>query len=380
MVKYIECLKEHLESITVSPEILIYCVDTKEGFYYQKSGDRAILTNIIRLESEDDRLALEPIDGNIYIVVNNNFAIYRYDSKWKVVLTEDHILHGDYTDEYNVATLYDDENPIAPVTLASMSFHMDGTDMETALETATDLIFKKIYTHPVYVDISYENQRTFEIPYPFLNYTLGINHMTVIYNNEVYNNNFTINGNRLMVNENVTLEKGKKLLFIFTYTSAINTNNILIDSDNLAPGSVTSNALAADVKFPAANLAEDDEHLTVTSEEKSKWNSKASTTIANEKTTGLMSALTYNEVQELKNTVNNTPGLKSGIARIMANTNSATVLDDFINEDCFVLVNTFVDSEGEIKASWSDGTLLITSTTTEPETLKINWLCVKNPS
>src|SRR5574344_247416 len=227
MINYIECLKTRLidGTVRVKPELFLFCLDYKDAYYYDKNGERIIFTEkFIRFNTEEEFRNAELELGKVYAVSETKTL---YNNERYILNLEEELLDNDFTSSMVGGILENNGVPIAPVTLGTSVFHKN-TQIQAALRNVNEQIFHKIQVDNRYVEVTKNNQRIFEIPFPFLNYTIGLNQMEIVFNNKVVNNLFQIEDRMVTLREDVEKDYFKKndvLLFIFMYNTSITMND-----------------------------------------------------------------------------------------------------------------------------------------------------------
>ena len=263
-----------LEYIDVIHGQILYCIDTLETFYDNKDLYRINITvNAMYLETETEKNNIySPLINRVYMIGENSKLYWYLDDVWYPMTTEKQLY--DIITDLNDLTPYilaDDENFLAPRTIASAVYMEDGTRLSTVMKNPNILTITK--TKAVYVEVIKDNQRIFTIPYPVSDYDLARNHISFIVRGNLYEpNRYVINNDRLILNTtNSTLRKGETVLFIFYYTIALDLNdNVVLNTKNYADKSITSEKIADSFRLEATKVIETVERIFMTPEEREK--------------------------------------------------------------------------------------------------------------
>lgn len=374
MIKFKECLRKNLSFITIEPQLLIYCVDTNDTFYYDSQSNRVVLNNFIVLQDDATMKSIVPESGVIY-AIRSTGNIYRYDNIWKQVWTDDELLYNNYGNVYKPVTLSKDGDNFAPATLASEVYTNDGTDLQTVLADAAKMVYHKTEVTPVYVQAIQDNQKVFNIPYPFMNYNLTINHLLIMYKNDIINSNGKINGEYFILND--TIPKGDKLLFIFFYNVEVQSNDLLLETKNIDNGAITTEKLASTVTLPAEAIIQDDLNKMVSKNEIAYWDAKADKDPVTETTNGLMTTELVAEIKRLGLEVVKKPNYYKGSATFPTGQTQIKVMNDHITEDCYVVFHVDGSPLGSWKIDWFNGGFVINSDKTETADVAFKWMAFK---
>lgn len=102
MISYVESTRPNLDSVSIIIGQMIYCSDTLETFYDTSQSLRIQLSNVIRLATEADRMALTNIETNkIYFVVDTS-KVYTYDMVDLWYNVTDHTILESFIDKNKV--------------------------------------------------------------------------------------------------------------------------------------------------------------------------------------------------------------------------------------------------------------------------------------
>ena len=245
-LKYTESLRNNLHEVTRSAGTVIYCTDTREVFY-DASDDMRLLTDfILMLNNDNERNQIVTnntvLEARIYCVRDAR-TFYAYDANdgWQQLLSvkEASKYVGPITD-ITKATIMKDGKRIAPLTTANNTYLESGETVEAKLKQM-GVIATSFRTHLVT-----ETKKRFPIPVPFDNYFDMPNAFLVhIGTNYIYPNRYSIDGNDIVFNEPVEMNRSINYTFIYNTkapTVAGMINNI--DGSLINRGSIPTDRMA----------------------------------------------------------------------------------------------------------------------------------------
>lgn len=245
-LKYTESLRNNLHEVTRSAGTVIYCTDTREVFY-DASDDMRLLTDfILMLNNNNERTQIvnnnTVLEARIYCVRDAR-TFYAYDANdgWQQLLSvkEASKYVGPITD-ITKATIMKDGKRIAPLTTANNTYLESGETVEAKLKQM-GVIATSFRTHLVT-----ETKKRFHIPVPFDNYFDMPNAFLVhIGTNYIYPNRYSIDGNDIVFNEPVEMNRSINYTFIYnTKAPAVAGMINNIDGSLINRGSIPTDRMA----------------------------------------------------------------------------------------------------------------------------------------
>lgn len=245
-LKYTESLRNNLHEVTRSAGTVIYCTDTREVFY-DASDDMRLLTDfILMLNNDNERTQIvnnnTVLEARIYCVRDAR-TFYAYDANdgWQQLLSvkEASKYVGPITD-ITKATIMKDGKRIAPLTTANNTYLESGETVESKLKQM-GVIATSFRTHLVT-----ETKKRFPIPVPFDNYFDMPNAFLVhIGTNYIYPNRYSIDGNDIVFNEPVEMNRSINYTFIYnTKAPAVAGMINNIDGSLINRGSIPTDRMA----------------------------------------------------------------------------------------------------------------------------------------
>lgn len=245
-LKYTESLRNNLHEVTRSVGTVIYCTDTREVFY-DASDDMRLLTDfILMLNNDNERTQIvnnnTVLEARIYCVRDAR-TFYAYDANdgWQQLLSvkEASKYVGPITD-ITKATIMKDGKRIAPLTTANNTYLESGETVEAKLKQM-GVIATSFRTHLVT-----ETKKRFPIPVPFDNYFDMPNAFLVhIGTNYIYPNRYSIDGNDIVFNEPVEMNRSINYTFIYnTKAPAVAGMINNIDGSLINRGSIPTDRMA----------------------------------------------------------------------------------------------------------------------------------------
>jgi hypothetical protein len=254
-LKYTESLRNNLHEVTRSAGTTIYCTDTREVFY-DASDDMRLLTDfIVMLNNDNERTQIvnnnTVLEARIYCVRDaRTFYAYTQNDGWQQLLSVEEASKyvGPITD-ITKATIMKDGKRIAPLTTANNTYLESGETVEAKLKQM-GVIATSFRTHLVT-----ETKKRFPIPVPFDNYFDMPNAFLVhIGTNYIYPNRYSIDGNDIVFNEPVDMNRSINFTFIYNTkapTVAGMINNI--DGSLINRGSIPTDRMANVSNSPFLN-------------------------------------------------------------------------------------------------------------------------------
>lgn len=245
-LKYTESLRNNLHEVTRSAGTVIYCTDTREVFY-DASDDMRLLTDfILMLNNDNERNQIVTnntvLEARIYCIRDAR-TFYAYDANdgWQQLLSvkEASKYVGPITD-ITKATIMKDGKRIAPLTTANNTYLESGETVEAKLKQM-GVIATSFRTHLVT-----ETKKRFPIPVPFDNYFDMPNAFLVhIGTNYIYPNRYSIDGNDIVFNEPVEMNRSINYTFIYnTKAPAVAGMINNIDGSLINRGSIPTDRMA----------------------------------------------------------------------------------------------------------------------------------------
>lgn len=254
-LKYTESLRNNLHEVTRSAGTTIYCTDTREVFY-DASDDMRLLTDfIVMLNNDNERTQIvnnnTVLEARIYCVRDaRTFYAYTQNDGWQQLLSVEEASKyvGPITD-ITKATIMKDGKRIAPLTTANNTYLESGETVEAKLKQM-GVIATSFRSHLVT-----ETKKRFPIPVPFDNYFDMPNAFLVhIGTNYIYPNRYSIDGNDIVFNEPVDMNRSINFTFIYNTkapTVAGMINNI--DGSLINRGSIPTDRMANVSNSPFMN-------------------------------------------------------------------------------------------------------------------------------
>lgn len=254
-LKYTESLRNNLHEVTRSAGTTIYCTDTREVFY-DASDDMRLLTDfIVMLNNDNERTQIvnnnTVLEARIYCVRDaRTFYSYTQNDGWQQLLSVEEASKyvGPITD-ITKATIMKDGKRIAPLTTANNTYLESGETVEAKLKQM-GVIATSFRSHLVT-----ETKKRFPIPVPFDNYFDMPNAFLVhIGTNYIYPNRYSIDGNDIVFNEPVDMNRSINFTFIYNTkapTVAGMINNI--DGSLINRGSIPTDRMANVSNSPFLN-------------------------------------------------------------------------------------------------------------------------------
>ena len=218
---FIDSTKLMIPEVPILAGQVIYSADTNETYYDTGSGIRMQISNSSYLYSEDDRPGLEnPKEYYLYIV-KSTARLYKYTlgAGWIRLLTIDQMYDiVDTVEELTIGTIWRDGEKIAPRSLATAVFTMDGSTVEDKLKCMSQM-----GSSIAYVEIMQDDQIEFEIPIPFDNYFELGNFMEVFVGSTLVDERrYHRDGNTLIFNYiDEQIARERDITFKFWYNTSI---------------------------------------------------------------------------------------------------------------------------------------------------------------
>lgn len=254
-LKYTESLRNNLHEVTRSAGTTIYCTDTREVFY-DASDDMRLMTDfIVMLNNDNERTQIvnngTVLEARIYCVRDaRTFYAYTQNDGWQQLLSVEEASKyvGPITD-ITKATIMKDGKRIAPLTTANNTYLESGETVEAKLKQM-GVIATSFRTHLVT-----ETKKRFPIPVPFDNYFDMPNAFLVhIGTNYIYPNRYSIDGNDIVFNEPVEMNRSINYTFIYN-TKAPTVAGVInnIDGSLINRGSIPTDRMANVSNSPFLN-------------------------------------------------------------------------------------------------------------------------------
>lgn len=254
-LKYTESLRNNLHEVTRSAGTTIYCTDTREVFY-DASDDMRLMTDfIVMLNNDSERTQIvnngTVLEARIYCIRDaHTFYAYTQNDGWQQLLSvEEASKYVGPIADITKATIMKDGKRIAPLTTANNTYLESGETVEAKLKQM-GVIATSFRTHLVT-----ETKKRFPIPVPFDNYFDMPNAFLVhIGTNYIYPNRYSIDGNDIVFNEPVEMNRSINYTFIYNTkapTVAGMINNI--DGSLINRGSIPTDRMANVSNSPFLN-------------------------------------------------------------------------------------------------------------------------------
>ena len=254
-LKYTESLRNNLHEVTRSAGTTIYCTDTGEVFYDACDDMRLLTDFIVMLNNDNERTQIvnnnTVLEARIYCVRDaRTFYAYTQNDGWQQLLSVEEASKyvGPITD-ITKATIMKDGKRIAPLTTANNTYLESGETVEAKLKQM-GVIATSFRSHLVT-----ETKKRFPIPVPFDNYFDMPNAFLVhIGTNYIYPNRYSIDGNDIVFNEPVDMNRSINFTFIYNTkapTVAGMINNI--DGSLINRGSIPTDRMANVSNSPFLN-------------------------------------------------------------------------------------------------------------------------------
>lgn len=363
----------------------VVCCNNEFCIYYDEDG------KLHNIESYELIQSLEQLNShtsteNLFIIVQENL-LYRYINNEYIECTnKDLVLNTSNNNLFKKTILSDNDQEIAPVTFTSSIIANDNTNMEKLMNNlGTSLLCKTIVKTNI-VMANKMNQTIFKIPYPFLDYLLGYNNMTIIIDNvPISNDNYEVDGDYLRL-KNISVSINNYVLFIFSYTQIIDQNDIIVNSKNITNGCITNKHLSNDILLSADNIKTNDNKQFISKDQINTFNNKADKDLASSNNNGLMSMYIYKDIITLKSQVQsllkNKPTIISGTSVIYTNEVCKYIDDENIRSDMTAFANIVTDEDGNkyncnLNLECVDGRLIVTPNEVPIKDIYFNWCIVK---
>ena len=218
---FIDSTKLMIPEVPILAGQVIYSADTNETYYDTGSGIRMQISNSSYLYSEDDRPGLENPKEHYLYIVKSTARLYKYTlgAGWIRLLTIDQMYDiVDTVEELTIGTIWRDGEKIAPRSLATAVFTMDGSTVEDKLKCMSQM-----GSSIAYVEIIQDDQIEFEIPIPFDNYFELGNFMEVFVGSTLVDERrYHREGNTLIFNYiDEQIARERDITFKFWYNTSI---------------------------------------------------------------------------------------------------------------------------------------------------------------
>lgn len=365
----------------------VVCYPNNFCAYYDSNGKIHNIEDYIVVDKIEN-LSTYTSTTALYIVIDKNMLYRLIGGAYKECITPEMAINGDTSTLFKKTILYDDAiGDIAPVTLSSSVVLRDNSSLENMMNKIGDSILCKTVVETKIVMANRMNQTVFKIPYPFLDYLLGYNVMTVIVNNvPLSNKNYIVDGDYLRLID-MSINLNNYILFIFSYNQIIDQNMIMVNSNNIKNGSIKSQHLAGDIQYPATNILTNDEMQFISKEEKESFANKAEKDIVTTDENGLMSNSMYRDLITLKSQVKalmekKQPTILSGTSIIYKDTSVTYIQNPFITKEMSAFANVLTDDDGDkyncnLTLECFDGKLVVSIDTVPNVDVYFNWCVIQ---
>lgn len=366
---------------------IVICYPNNFCAYYDSNGRIHNIEDYIVVD-DVNHLVTFTSETALYVVVNENMLYRLINGVYKECITPEMVINGDTSSLFKKTILYDEEiGDIAPVTLSSSISLRDNSSLENMMNKIGSSILCKTIVQTKIVMANRNEQTVFKIPYPFLDYLLGYNVMTVIVNNvPLTSKNYIVEGDYLRLID-MSISLSNYVMFIFSYNQIIDQDMLMVTSNNIKNGSIKSEHLAGDIKYPAANITTNDEMQFISKAEKDTFNNKAEKDIVTIDTDGLMSNSMYRDLISLKKQVESLlnkkePTILSGTSLINKDTSVTYIMNNLITKEMTAFANVLTDDEGDkyncnLTLECFDGKLVVSMDNTPNIDVYFNWCVVQ---
>lgn len=244
-VVFKETLRANLSSIEIKAGQLIYCIDNNETYYDVNSTLRSLVTKVVYLATEVDRLKITSPSTKIIYMVRQTLSVYLYtnNNEWKLVEDASEIqeIFNLYT-TLHIGTINKNGENVAPRGLARAIYTDAGETVEDRLKFIT-----KVGTSTIHVVATSDKQRIFDVPFPFNDYMQLGNSVIVSSGSTIFDHRrYSIQGNKLILNQDEAgIAIGRSLTFLFIYNSSLPLANVLtaMDGKFIIDGTIGANKL-----------------------------------------------------------------------------------------------------------------------------------------
>lgn len=271
---YIKTSKVTLPDIPIIGGQVIRAADVNETYYDSSNGIRVKFDNVVYLYTEQDRQNyVNPKSGTLYVVEHTS-KMYKYiiEAGWLRLYTMSDMYDIiDTVDELVPSTISRDGVKIAPKTLATEVYTIQGERVEDKLKTIS-----KLGTVTAYTPITADNQTVFDIPIPFENYFELGNYVQVFVGSVLFDERrYSIKDNKLnLYNAEEQLSSAREITFVFWFNSTTPPSNVTyaINGSYILDKSIPTRKLAGvynglDIANPdllASSLALSTAYVTLT--------------------------------------------------------------------------------------------------------------------
>lgn len=366
---------------------VVICCPNNFCAYYDSNGRIHNIEDYIVVD-DAEHLVTYTSETALYVVINENILYRLIDGVYKECITPEMVINGDTSSLFKKTILYDEEmGDIAPVTFSSSVSLRDNSSLEHMMNKIGDSILCKTVVETKIVKANRNEQTIFKIPYPFLDYLLGYNVMTIIVNNmPLGSKNYIVEGDYLRL-INMYINIGDYILFVFSYNQIIDQDNIMVNSNNIKNGSIKSEHLAEDIQYPATNITTNDEMQFISKAEKESFANKAEKNIVSMDTNGLMSNSMYRDFITLKSQVKalmekKQPTILSGTSIIYKDTSVTYIQNPLITKEMSAFANVLTDDDGDkyncnLTLECFDGKLVVSIDTVPNVDVYFNWCVIQ---
>lgn len=202
---FVQCNKSALDDVDITPGQWIFCADTKDYYVDTKNGVRNKVSDVIFVDSEEDRTDLiSPLNDKLYITRDTGTGWLYLDDEWVPLHTK-----------------------------ASSVYTSDGHTVEDKLAGIS-----KIGRRTGRTVATSDGQTQFTIPFPFQNYLAAGNYVEVLIDSKLIDETlYSISGDTLTVDQSLALNTNEVVRFIFWYNdysgSAYNPDSVTLPASNV---------------------------------------------------------------------------------------------------------------------------------------------------
>ena len=249
--------------------------DTKSVYFDTDTKTRKDITSecVVRNTlSELNSVAIKLIN-KLYISMDDN-KIYRYDNIKFIEVTYSNEI---WNTIYNLLELLptiitDHQQMVAGATLSSQVMTPNGDVLSAAIQESKLLTVVRSSAH--YYETKQAGQRIFDIQFPKENYGFQKGDiMTVVIRSQFIDTSlYEINDNCIIFDASIPdLNVGEIILVLFYYRMSYDLNNgVVLSSDNIADGAITTQKVSDDFRITAAYVTETFNRIFFTIDEKNK--------------------------------------------------------------------------------------------------------------
>ena len=259
--------------ILTKNSIPIVYVDYETGVRDEVSDSFITVTGLSTLDELDDNVKLinkiyfVSSTGKMYRLKENKFVEVKY--------IEDLLDTISYLDEYFPYMVGDENGAGSPYTIVNQVLANTGKTVTATLDESNILTLFQTKTYRVAA--TRDHQRIFDIPFPKEDYNFNDGDTLVIIKDmePLDTSKYVINNKCLILNDvdmnGPEIYKGNILLYLFHYKLTYDLNKaVMLGTQNIANGSITTEKLSPNMEFPATKVAETAERTFMTPEEHKK--------------------------------------------------------------------------------------------------------------